>query len=208
MYLQNHVLREILKLIEHDNRSRRKFASKWYSTVNYLYHNTGLSIDRIAQASSVAKNTSLNSSDLDIIFSLSPDQSRAQLHPRLVEQFQTGYGEVAQVSQDSTAIHIKFNTDIEINVILLTQRDFKCQYEGVQDIKQLNQSQQYAIILTKFAFEQAKIISSIPEYKIEKIAFSFDNTDLATLVENIINRLNFDTNRAGLSTFNVISYLR
>ena len=208
MYLQNHVLREILNLIERDNRSRRKFASKWYSVVNYLYHNTGLSMDRIAQASSVAKNTSLNSSDLDVIFSLSPDQSRAQLYPRLVEQFQTGYGEMARVAQDATAIHIKFNTDIEINVTLLTQSDFNSQYDGVQEIKQLNHAQQNAITLMKFAFEQAGIINSIPEYKIEKIAFLFDITDLATLVEEIINQLNFDTNRAGLSTFNVISYLR
>ncbi len=208
MYFQNHVLREILNLIELDERSRRKYGSKWYSVVNFLFHNTGLPNIKIAQAGSIAKNIEQYAGDLEVKFCVSPDRSREQVYPRLSEKFQAGYKEVARVSQKADEVHINFNKDVEIDVVLLPQNEFVKQYKGVEKLKDLNQTQPDAIKLIKFAFDQAKVLNVIPGYKIEKTAFSLSSPDLAVLLEQLINQLNFDINRAGLSTFNVISYLK
>ncbi len=209
MYFQNHILREVLKLIDHDERSKRKYGSKWYSVANFLFHNSGLQNIKIAQAGSIAKNVELYEGALELIFCVSPDRSREQIYSGLAEKFQAAYKEIAQVSQSSVSeIRISFNNDVDINILLLPQSEFDQEYQGAKNLKELNQTQPSAIKLIKFAFDQSGILNSIPGYKIEKTAFSISTLDLAVMLEQLINQLNFDINRAGLNTFRVISYLK
>lgn len=71
--LTNKQLKEILKKIERNRNLNQAYSSKWHKVTNFLYYNTGLSIDKIAKGGSDAKLTFYNRSDLDVIFCTATD---------------------------------------------------------------------------------------------------------------------------------------
>ncbi len=208
MCLQNHILNEILNRINQDERSIRQFESKWYRILDILYNTPPLSITRMVQLESIPKNLSISSTSLDIILSIYPEQPQVQISKLLIESLRCDFGEIARIYQDPSSIHIKFDNEYEIIVLVIKQQDFDSKYQNVQKITEIKRSNNNLVKLTKYALDQAGILNSIPNYKIEKLAISIDTTSIASAVEELLNKLKYDIKRINLSFHDVVKYLQ
>jgi hypothetical protein len=181
-------LRDIVLQINSD-KNKNLYSSRWYALVTFLVTNTGLKVARIARPGSVAKLTEKRTSDLDIIFCLSPDKPRKDLYPQLESRFKTQFGSVANITSTPEAIHFTYK-DVKGNfdVILLNQADFDTQFPGagVRDINQIDPIHLDAIKLVKWGLDKNAILPQMNTAVLEKAVFSVSVKDLVTIVEKSV----------------------
>lgn len=188
MSLNNNRLREILNQIEMNTNMKNQYASKWHSIVNFFYNNTGLAIAQIAVGGSMAKRTNINRSDMDVIFCLSPDQSREVIYPKVIEKLNANFGQIASNNIGNRAIHVSFG-NLEFDLVLLSQREFQEEYNGVREIKQMNQTKIDVIKLIKYAVDRAGLSAYIQGYIIEQIVLKSKSSTLIDLINECISQL-------------------
>lgn len=209
MVLNKQILGNKLKSINQNRNLKQLYTSKWKKMVNFLYNNTNLSIAKIAKAGSIAKNTDLNSSDLDLIFSISPDTPRNQVYSYLLEILNKSLKNTANISLGKEAIHVDYRSNnICIDLVLKSQSEFNREHKGVKDIRQLNILSHDAIKLVKYALGKAGIIDDIHGYRVEKMIFSLNSKSLIFLVEKAIEKLKFDIRNAGKNVSKVLIHLK
>lgn len=167
MILDNAPLARLLEQIDSDTNMKERYQSIWMSIVHFLYNNSGLKISRIAQAGSRAKQTDIKGSDLDVVFSVSPNQSREQIYPGLVEKLRKNFPNT-RVNIGDLTIHVEFTTHLSVDVVLRDDYQFTYQHQEIVDIRQLDSTNLKAIKLIKFAVDAVGLANKYPSYTIEE----------------------------------------
>ncbi len=174
-------------IYKHDAPLIPQYESKWISLVNILYHNSSLSISKIAKAGSRAKHTDITQSDLDVVFCVSPDKSRDEIYPLLLPVLKAAYPKIAQINIGDMAIHIDFVTAMcKIDLVLKSQSEFEKEHALIQDIDRLEDLYHKAIKLIKFAMESSRI-SFKKGIEMELEIFGLDEADLPRLLARFLS---------------------
>jgi len=197
MFLFESTLNQILESIEMDKQFKILFESKWRKIVKFLHNNTKFKPSAVAKAGSIGKHTEIQRSDLDVIFSIPSNDYRKEVYPLMVNELKSCFGKIASINQGNQAIHVDFyDPAVKIDLVLLFESLFEKNYEGIQDIRQLNYIQLNAIKLVKYAIYQNDMEDDIPSYLIEQIGFKIEGYSLVDTINLIIQKLNIDYNES------------
>jgi hypothetical protein len=184
-------LHEILKQINADSRERTAFTSKWYLLTNFLFTKSGLKVTRLAKAT-VADFIPAHPSDLDIIMSISPEKTPAEIfaamEPRLKSQFST----MINTTIKPNSLHVEFtDTKMSVDYILMKAADLdkNLTLHSLRDITQVEPTPMDAIKLMRHALEKIGILANIPGGQIEKAAYGIGAKDLVVCMEKLITQL-------------------
>ncbi len=187
MILNNAPLTQLLERIDSDTNLKEKYQSIWMSIVHFLYFNSGLKISRIAQAGSYGKHTNTSTSDLDVIFNVSPEQSPQQVYPDLIYKLSKNFP-FARVERGNIAIHIGFSSQFNVDLVLRNDFQFTQQHQEIKDIRQLDSTDLKAIKIIKYAVDLAGLAYKYPSYSVERMVWGIEGMalELHNLVEMII----------------------
>ena len=205
--LNDKQLKAILNKIERDNNLKRLYSSKFHKIVNFLYQNTGLKIAKITEGGSGAKLTYTCNSDLDIIFATSKEYNAQDMLVFLEEKADQMFGTVANIRKSSNAVQIDFiNPQCDVDLVYKTKNAFNQEFKEIKNIKKLKGTQQNAIKIVKYAFDNT-IGDVIHGYEVEKACLQFEAKSLNELVFSIIKFFLGKLNERGFSIESIIKFL-
>ncbi|MHA1221661.1 MAG: nucleotidyltransferase domain-containing protein [Candidatus Heimdallarchaeaceae archaeon] len=108
----------------------QQYSSKWRSLVNFMQHNTGLSVGSVAKAGSRRKGTPSEYSDLDIIFFIRGDPSRETIYAKLIKLIEKNFeNATARFGTSRNVIKMKLD-NLEFDIVLLPEHKFKNQVQN------------------------------------------------------------------------------
>ena len=187
IFINDPRLKRILRKIETNSASNDIYSSKWHKVVNFLYHNSGLKMAKIAQAGSYAKGTANYKSDLDVIFCTSPDKRKEDVLNQIFNKASNSFGKIASVQKGKKAVHINYiKPKCNLDVVYLLQKQFDNEYKAIKDFKQISTHQQDAIKIVKYAFDRL-LGDIIKGYEVEKACIMLNCNQLNTCVSMIVN---------------------
>ena len=185
--LDNKKLKAILKKINTDPQTKDIYNSKLNRVMNFLRKTTGFKIAAIKEGGSQGKQTNTRKSDLDIIFCTSKNKNKTDIRKDLLERIKKGFKQVAKVNMSTKAIHIDFiKPKCNIDVVYLTNQEFKQEKEKIAEIKKLRPLHKNAIKLAKYALDKAKQ-KNIAGYEVELACLTFNYNSLSECVYHLIN---------------------
>ena len=155
--------------------------------MNFLRKTTGFKIAAIKEGGSRGKQTAARKSDLDIIFCTGKDQNKSNVRKNLLERVKKGFKQVAKVNMSTKAVHIDFfKPKCNIDVVYLTNLEFRQEKKKIAQIKKLRPLHKNAIQLTKYALDKAKQ-KTIAGYEVELACLTFNYNNLSECVYHLVN---------------------
>ena len=205
--LKENRLGQLLGNINQNPQMKDQYESKWHSVINFLYNNVGYKIAKVAKAGSQAKHTENRNSDLDIIFSTSPNQNVNNVLNTIQDKAKKNYGKVANISRSKSTIQIHFRSPrCNIDVVYLTQNQFDKEHEADKNIGRIPQVKREAIKLSKYAFYKATG-DLVKGYEIEKANINSNCISLVGCVNASVHYFNGKLNQNGYSVNDILKYL-
>ena len=206
--LDNKKLNEILKKINSNPQTQALYNSKLNRVMNFLRKTTGFKIAAVKEGGSRGKQTATRKSDLDIPFCTGKDQNKISIRSDLLERFKKGFNSVAKVNMSTKAVHIDFiKPKCNIDVVYLTNNEFKQEKNKIAQIKKLRPLHKNAIKLAKYALDKAKQ-KNIASYEVELACLTFNYNTLPECVYHLINYFSGRIKQNGSSVSKVLRFLK
>ncbi len=184
--LENRKLKEFLKKINTDPQTQTLYDSKLNRVMNFLRKTTGFKIAAIKEGGSRGKRTDIRKSDLDIIFCTGKDQNKNTIRKDLLERAKKGFKKNSKVHMGDKAVHIDFlNPKCYVDVVYLTNQEFKQEKKKIAQIKKLRPLHKNTIKLAKYALDKAKQ-KHIASYEVELACLTFNYNTLSECVYHLI----------------------
>ena len=205
--LNENRFRQLLGNINQNPQMKDQYESKWYSVVHFLHNNVGYKIAKVAKAGSQAKHTESRNSDLDIIFSTTPNQNVNNVLNTIQDKAKKNYGKVANISKSKSVVQIHFRSPkCNIDVVYLMQNQFDKEHGADKNVGRIPQVKRDAIKLTKYAFYKSTG-DLVKGYEIEKVCINSNCNSLIGCVNASIHYFNESLNQNGYSVNDVLKYL-
>jgi len=180
-------LLKIIEKIELNPNLRQRYSSKWHKVVNFLYSNTNLKIQKVAQAGSLEKKTDHKRSDLDVIFCTSQDQPKDSILNEVYLKAHENLKITADVNKGTDAVHIDYRNPLtKIDLVYLKKNAFDIEFKEIKNRKQIFPQQRNAIKIVKYAFDEF-LTKDIKGYEVEKACITLNCTELNRCVRSIVN---------------------
>ena len=107
------------------------YKSKWKKIVNVLL-NQNLGISKIAQAGSRARHSHHQSSDMDVIFSVSGNPNKNVFYPELLRVLQNNFpNDNVFPGTSYNVVHLNISSGGKFDFVLLNEWDFDSQHKNI-----------------------------------------------------------------------------
>ena len=200
-------LREILKKVNTDSKTRDIYSSKLNWIINFLRKNTGFKTAAVKEGGSRGKQTDTNKSDMDIIFCTSKDQNKNTIKKELLEKAIISFNIIAKVHSGNKSIHVDFiKPRCNIDLVYVTNQQFQQESKKIKKIAKMLPLHKTAIKLAKYALNQAKI-DDIKGYEVELACLHLNDNNLPDCVFNLINYFSGRIKKKGSSLEKVLKFL-
>lgn len=200
-------LREILKKVNTDSKTRDIYSSKLNRIINFLRKNTGFKTAAVKEGGSRGKQTDTIKSDMDIIFCTSRDQNKNTIKIELLEKAKISFNKNAKVHSGSKAVHVDFiKPRCNIDLVYVTNQQFQQENKKIKKIAKMRPLHKNAIKLTKYALNKAKI-DDIKGYEVELACIHLNDNNLPDCVFNLINYFSGRIKKKGSSLDKVLKFL-
>ena len=206
--LDNKKLKEILKKINTDPKTRDIYNSKLQRIMNFLRDTTGFKIAAVKEGGSRGKQTDIRTSDLDIPFCTGKDQNKNIVRKDLLKRAEKGFKQIAKVHLSSKAVQIDFfNPKCHVDVVYLTNQEFQRENKEILQISNLRPLHKKAIKLAKYALDKDKQ-KNIASYEIELEGLTFKYNTLSESVYHLIYYFSGRIKQNGSTVDKVLRFLK
>ena len=205
--LKDKKLKEILKRINTDTKTREIYASKLNRVLNFLRNNTGFKMAGVKEGGSLAKQTDTRKSDLDIIFCTSKDQNHKIFRNDLLNKGKAAFKNGAKVYLGKKAVHIDFfKPRCNVDLVYLSNKEFQQESKKIKKIRKLRPLHKNSIKLAKYAFDKAGI-NDVKGHEVELACLNFDYNTLSKCVYHLIKYFSGRIKKRGLNLDRVLKFL-
>lgn len=201
--LNSNKLKKILKRINANPNLKAKCESQWKTLVTFLGNNFGIKFEAVLRVGKIAKDTDMNTSDLDLIFTPSPYKEWEELYPIIITKVQENYPKV-NIEADKNTLKLRYKNGDKIDLLSVTGEDFEENYKSLTNTREISQNTQNAIKLVKYATNAAGFGSQIRGSLVEGIAINVDSPELSIYVETLLNQMR----KKKLTTLKTFKHIR
>jgi len=161
--------------------SQDKYDSCFISVVNTLHNN--MQVSEITRGGSRAKLTyNIGMGDLDIIFTyVKPTLSTEEIFKKTERILRGNFDRIAQITPKKVAINLKFNEDIELDVVYLPYNDYIRNVLNLEKVRTADKMKRDAIRLIKY-WNEVKNYRSIKPMHIESVILGWNYSSLYTYI--------------------------